>query len=216
MVWPKVKQGLPVTSSMSFYESMLMRAVRNPTVLALMIIASSLFGCATPKGDTAMDKRASVNEMRADGLAIFNQKVPSMRGQLEHAAGYGVFSGFSTHSIIVATGNGYGVIHDNQTGQDTYMRALKLGGGLGAGIEDVYAIVVFTDPTVMRDMMQNGWGVTGKVKAAAKLNDVGEVGDSGAVVITLPGMSIYRFTKNGAMVGGAIEGTKVWPDKELN
>jgi hypothetical protein len=29
-------------------------------------------------------------------------------------------------------------------------------------------------------------------------------------------MSIYRFTENGAMLGGAIEGAKIWMDKELN
>ncbi len=190
-----------------------MNTIRITTVLLGVISTVLLTGCASPKGDTAMEKRLHVNDMRADAVNIFYQRVPSMRGELEKAAGYGVFSGFSTHTIIVSSGNGFGVIRDNQTGQDTYMRALKLGGGLGAGFEDIYAVVVFTDPKVMRDVLRDGWGVTGKATASAK---VGETGDAGAMVITVPGMKIYRFAKNGVMLGGAIEGAKVWPDKELN
>ena len=93
------------------------------------------------------------------------------------------------------------------------MRAFKLGGGLGAGLQHLYALVIFHDAKTMQDVLAHGWGVTGKAEAAAK---VGEAGDSGVMVVTLPGMSIYRFTQNGAAVGGAIDGAKVWKDEELN
>ena len=182
--------------------------------LVLLIAATLAFtGCANPKGDNVADKRADVQRMKAETLATFHAKMPQLRGDLEKAPGYGVFSGVSTQSMIVATGNGFGIIHDNSTGKETYMKALKLGGGLGAGVQSVNAVVVFHDSKTMYDVLRDGWGVTGKVDAAAK---IGESGDAGAVVITLPGMSIYRFTNNGVMLGGAIEGTKVWPDKELN
>ena len=190
-----------------------MQATRTSALLITMLVAAAMTGCATPKGDTTTNKRQSVQNMRADALAIFHQKVPSMRNELQRAPGYGVFSGFSTQTIFVSTGNGFGVIRDNATGRDTYMRAVKLGGGLGAGVQDVYAVVVFHDANTMRSVMRDGWGVTGKAEAAAK---IGDAGDSAAVVITLPGMSIYRFAKTGVMIGGAIEGTKVWPDNELN
>lgn len=179
----------------------------------VLVLATALVGCATPKGDTAADKRADAQAMRAEALATFYAKQPQMRGALAEAPGYGVFSGVSTHTIIVSSGNGFGIIRDNLTGMDTYMRVLKLGGGLGVGAEGIRAVVVFHDRQTMLDLLDHGWGVTGRAEAAAK---VGETGDSGAVVITLPGMSIYRFTQNGAMLGGAIEGTKVWKDKDLN
>lgn len=176
-------------------------------------IAALTAGCATPQGESAADKRSDVQQMRADVLRTFYERMPQMRAELARAPGYGVFSGFSTQTIIVSTGNGFGVIRDNTTGKDTYMRALKLGGGLGVGAQGVNAVVVFNDPKTMYDMINVGWSVTGKAEAAAK---VGEVGDSGAVVITLPGMTIYRFTKNGVMLGGAVEGLKIWRDTDLN
>jgi lipid-binding SYLF domain-containing protein len=181
--------------------------------LIAICMSAALIGCATPKGDNPTEKRMHVNDMRADALNIFYQKVPGMRNELAKAPGYGVFSGFSTHSIIVSSGNGFGVIRSKLTGKDTYMRALKLGGGLGAGISDIYAVAVFHDAKTMNDVLRDGWSVTGKAEASAKVDDAG---DSGVIVVTLPGMSIYRFTENGVMLGGAIEGAKVWPDKELN
>lgn len=186
-------------------------------VIALFVLAAFLSasqsGCATAKGGSPVEKRADAQQMRSDTLATFYAKYPQMRGELAKAPGYGVFSAVSTHTIIVSSGNGFGIIHDNATKKDTYMRALKLGGGLGVGIQDVRGVVVFHDAKVMQQVLDHGWGVTGKAEAAAK---AGDSGGAGSVVITLPGMSIYRFTEKGAMVGGAIEGAKIWKDEELN
>ena len=191
-----------------------MMSFRSAWVLS-SIAALSLFavGCAAPKGGTPVEKRADAQRMRAEALDAFYARMPDMRAQLAAAPGYGVFSGVGTQTIIMSSGNGFGIVRDNATGTDTYMRALKLGGGLGAGITDVRAIVVFHDAAVMRDFVESGWGVTGRADAAAK---VGEAGGAGGMVITLPGMTIYRFTENGVMLGGAIEGVKIWKDEELN
>ena len=183
------------------------------SVLLVLTVAVSMGGCATASGNSPGEKRADVQRMRAETLASLFAKHPQMRQTLGAAAGYGVFSAVSTHTIFVSSGNGFGVIRDNRNQRDTYMRALKLGGGLGVGVQDVRAIVVFHDAKVMDDVLDHGWGVTGKAEAAAKVDDKG---NAGSVVITLPGMSIYRFTQQGVQVGGAVEGAKVWKDTELN
>jgi lipid-binding SYLF domain-containing protein len=179
-----------------------------------VLLALSLFqGCVRPAGDTIIEKRNVAQHMRSQTLNTFYSIMPEMRAVLQSAPGFGVFSGTSTQTVFVSSGQGYGIIRDNATNQDVYMSAVKLGGGLGVGISDVRAVVVFTDPGTLRNVVNHGWGVTGKVDAAAK---VGDSGGAGAVVITLPGMTIYRFTRNGVMLGGAIEGTKIWQDEELN
>lgn len=181
--------------------------------VAVTALAVATCGCATPKGDTPAEQRADILRMRSDVLSTFYVEHPDMQERLANAPGYGVFSGISTQTIFMASGNGYGVIRDNKNGRDTFMRVFKLGGGLGVGAADVRAVVVFHDSKTMYDVIENGWGVTGKGTAAATVGDEGAAGDA---VVTLPGMSIYRFTKNGVMLGGAIEGTKVWKDDELN
>ncbi|MBI1370979.1 MAG: hypothetical protein GC162_20285 [Planctomycetes bacterium] len=190
-----------------------MNAFKFASFVMLAALTASLTGCATPQGATRAEKIADVQQMRSESLSLVYSKMPSMRDTLARAAGYGVFSGISTHTIIMSSSNAFGVIRDNTTKKDTYMRALKLGAGLGAGAQTVRVIVVFHDAKTMNDILDHGWSLTGRAEAAAK---VGDVGDSGAVVIALPGMSIYRFTQTGAMAGGAIEGAKVWKDDELN
>lgn len=182
-------------------------------LFAALLAGILLTGCASPGGETPAEQRSNILAMRADALNTLFSSAPEMRQTLDSAPGYGAFSGINTQSIFMSTGNGYGVIRDNATGKDTFMRAFKLGGGLGAGIQDIRAIVVFHDKSTMQDVLSHGWAVTGKAEANARVDHAG-AGE--AVVITLPGMSIYRFTKNGAMIGGAIEGAKIWPDEKLN
>lgn len=170
-------------------------------------------GCVSPRGDSINEKKAVAQQMRSEALDTFYRMMPQMREQLARAPGYAVFSGTGTHTVFMTTGQGFGIVRDNRTGKDTYMSAVKLGGGLGVGLVDVRAVVVFTDPAVMRDFVELGWGVTGKAEAVAQTTTTG---DQRSMVISLPGMSIYRFSKQGAMIGGAIEGTKVWKDPELN
>jgi len=191
-------------------------SLHTARLLAVVLALTSAFaqtGCVSPRGETTDHRRAAAQQMRADALNTFFAKNPQMRGTLEKAAGYGVFQGVATQTVFLSSGQGWGIIRDNATGKDTYMSAVKLGGGLGVGVADVRAVVVFHDPQVMRNMIDHGWGATGKADAAAK---VGDNGDAKSMVITLPGMSIYRFTENGAMLGGAVEGVKIWKDEDLN
>ena len=182
-------------------------------IVVIVAITATLTACAAPRGGTRDEKVADVHRMRSETLNLVYAQVPELKDVIAEAPGYGVFSGISTHTIIMSGSNAYGVIRDNTTGSDTYMRALKLGAGLGAGAQTVRVIVVFHSAQTMKDILDHGWSLTGRAEAAAK---VGSVGGGKAMVISLPGLSIYRFTQTGVMVGGALEGAKVWKDTELN
>jgi len=180
---------------------------------AVVLLVCLQAGCVSPRGDSISERQAMAQRMRSDTLATFFRMMPPMKEHLGRAPGYGVFSGTGTQTGFVSGGQGFGIVRDNTTGKDTYMSAVKLGGGLGVGIVDVRAVVVFTDPAVMRNFVEQGWSVSGKAEAVAKTT---QHGDQRTMVVSLPGMSIYRFSEQGAMVGGAIEGTKVWKDSDLN
>lgn len=170
-------------------------------------------GCAVPQGASVQDKRADVEAMEAQALATIFAAQPQLKQVVAAAPGYGVFSGMTTQTLYVASGHGYGVIQDNTTGRRTYMRVAKLGGGLGVGVEDVRALVVFTDASTMNSVIRQGWTASGK--AGASVGAQGS-GASAFVVAELPGMTIYRFTRSGASVGGSIAGVRLWQDPELN
>lgn len=186
------------------------KIVQNLLILALC--AAGVVGCAAPQGDTRTEKRRDVMLMRQETLADAYRRDPSLQAKVKTAAGYGVFSGVSTHTIFVTTGNAFGVVRNNRTGQDIMMRAVKLGGGLGVGAATSRVVVVFNDPRTLHQFVTEGWSVNASGEGAVKAPDGGGAGTT----FTLPGMEIYRFTETGVMLSGAVAGVKVWRDDELN
>jgi len=177
--------------------------------LCVLLIA----GCATPQGDTASEQRASVQQMAQDTLAEAYRLNPGLQGRVKQAAGYGVFSNRGAKLLVMSSGNGYGLVHDNRTGQDTYMRMAEVGAGLGFGIKDFRALFVFRDGQILRQFVDSGWDFGGDVGAAAKTRTQGEQISAGA---SAQGIEIYQFTDRGLELTATIAGTKYWQDEALN
>jgi lipid-binding SYLF domain-containing protein len=170
-------------------------------------------GCATPQGDTASEQRASIQQMAQDTLAEAYQLNPTLRNKTRRAAGYGVFSNRSTKFFVVSSGNGYGLVHDNRAGRDTYMRMIEVGGGLGVGIKDFRAVFVFRDEPTLRQFVDSGWDFGGDVGVAAKTGSEGGQVSAGASVQNI---EIYQFTERGLELAATLAGTKYWRDQALN
>jgi lipid-binding SYLF domain-containing protein len=75
--------------------------------------------------------------------------------------------------LLLATANGYGVVVDNKTHKETFMRMGSLGGGIGAGLKDVRVIFVFHEAKVMKQFIEEGWQFGGQADAAAKYQNTG-------------------------------------------
>lgn len=183
-----------------------------PTVL-LFLTAS---GCASARGGTVAEKRNSVRQMRTSTLDELYQEMPEARTKVENAAGYGVFTNVGSKIFVLATGNGFGIVRDNRTGKDTYMRMIEVGGGFGMGIKKYKAVFVFNDGAAMRTFLESGWEVGGDADAGAKAGDtgagVGAQGTSGQ----LAGLEVYQFTDAGVSLSATATAAKYFRDDELN
>jgi lipid-binding SYLF domain-containing protein len=102
---------------------------------------------------------------------------------------------------------------DNRSGRSTYTRMSQVGAGLGAGIEDWRAVIVFNDPTTMNRFKYSGWDFGGSVSASAVTDDAG---GEFSRAISVQGMTIFTFTKHGLSAKAEVKGTKFWLDDELN
>lgn len=178
-------------------------------VLGVLLVA----GCATPKGDTAMQQKDSVQQMTRDTLAEAYRLNPGLEAKLKRAAGYGVFSNRGAKLLLVSAGNGYGVVRDNRTGKDTYMRMAEVGAGLGLGIKDFRAVFVFNDEKTLRQFIDSGWDFGADAGVAAKTPSKGVQASAGASVQNI---EIYQFTDRGLELTATVAGTKYWKDDELN
>jgi len=115
--------------------------------LALMLACNAqafLFG---PKGHSTAEKRGNIRKQRDEMLAELYASKPPMKKTIKHAAGYATFKQVNVNLFLLATANGYGVVVDNRTKKETFMRMGSIGGGIGAGVKDVRVIFVFYNPT---------------------------------------------------------------------
>ncbi len=189
-------------------------AVCGCLVLAALAILAQMPGCAAPKGDTRGEKRVYIENMVAGSLAKLYKFKPDTRDEVASSPGYAVFDAVQTQILITSTGNGYGLVHNNRTGQDHYMWAFGLGAGLGVGIKAQRIIIVFQDEQVMNQFVSDGWvfGASGTATAAAVNIEQETEGNT----IFKDGMRTYTFTDNGLMAGVSLRGGKVWQNKKLN
>jgi lipid-binding SYLF domain-containing protein len=163
-----------------------------------------------------MEKRQYAQDMRQEVLQELYAKKPEAKQKVENAAGYGVFTNIGKKVFVLATGNGFGIVRDNATGTDTYMKMKEIGGGLGIGVKKYRAVFVFNNRSAMRSFTEKGWEFGGDADVAAKSGDTG--GDVGAQATSgqLAGLEVYQFTESGIALSATATAAKYYPDKKLN
>lgn len=182
-------------------------------VIGLVFTMAISSGCG-PKGDTRAEKIESSAQMLQDTLQEAYTRKPDLKPMVEQAQGYAVFKNFGTQLMVLASGSGWGVVHDNRTGQDTHMKMLQLGGGLGVAIKDYRAVFVFHSRQAMNDFIEHGWGAEGQAQASARAGEEG--GTAVGAQQIAKGISVYQFTKNGIALQATVSGMKFWKNEELN
>ncbi|MFZ9011850.1 MAG: YSC84-related protein [Anaerohalosphaeraceae bacterium] len=152
--------------------------------------------------------------MKEDTLAELYEKKPEARAKIANAAGYGVFSNININLFLLSSGNGYGIVHEMSSAEETYMKMRFLGVGLGLGAKDFRAVIIFHTDEALEKFTTKGWEWGAHADAAAKADDKG--GEASGQVEVTGSMEIYNFTEAGIVLQATVAGTKYWRDKELS
>ncbi len=185
----------------------------RPAWLGILVVAL-LTGCMSPPGDTVADKRQEVQRMRSETLTELYQIHPEAKGQVEQSVGYGVFTNVGVNLLLLSTASGWGVVHDKDSGHDTYMKMYSAGIGPGLGVKDFRGVFVFTTKHALTQFVDKGWDASAQADAAAKTDGRGDAW-AGAVDVAA-GIKLYQLTKHALALQATIQGTKFWQDDELN
>jgi len=186
---------------------------RALVLVALTAVAVS--GCAKAQGTTPAAKRDYTLDMRKDTLNKLYKQEPAARAKVKNAAGYGVFSNVGVNLLVLASGNGFGVVRNNANGREVYMQMKEFGLGLGIGAKDFYAVIVFKSPEALNTFVSDGWEWGGDADAAGKTGE-GEGAAASASANTQKDVEVYLLTEKGFALQATASGTKYWPDDELN
>ncbi len=155
-----------------------------------------------------------IQAMRSDVLEDLYDSRPQAQQLIEDAEGYAVFSNVGVTALFVTAGGGSGVVRDQKSGTDTYMKMGTAGIGLGLGIKDFRAVFIFHDRKTLDYFVEKGWDFSGSADAAAEIDDLGGDLSEGASIKRK--VTVYQFTENGLALTATLNGTKYWRDKKLN
>lgn len=182
--------------------------------VCLLVPAFFLTACGGPKGASPDEKRQAVRDMAQETLVKLHGIEPQAKTDLDNAVGYAVFSNTGINVLLLSTGNGYGLAHDNETGKETYMKMFTAGVGIGLGVKDFRGVFAFTTREAFDRFVESGWQAGAQADAAAKAGEKG--GAAAGAIDVAPGVKLYQITESGLALQATIQGTKYWKDEELN
>lgn len=196
---------------------------------ALMwVIAGAANAADTGTGSTATNgattlspaevakQRKEILAMRDATLKRLYKVKPAVRNEIAKAEGYAVFDANQANVILLVAGSGEGVLVDNATGQNTFMKMKRLGTGPGIGFKKYKQIMVFKSRKLVDTFKTVGADVTASSDATLKLSEHNEGKGVDGVVSLDPMVSVYQITDKGALLQANWGGMAYLPNSDLN
>ena len=182
--------------------------------MALAMAVSLLSMSVICFADSKEEKQAKIRKGVDQTLQDLYKLQPSAQGAIQSSAGYAVFKNFGTNVLVVSTASGSGIAVNSKSRQETFMKMISAGAGLGVGVKDFRVIFVFGSEKALNTFLNSGWSGSGQADAAAKAGKSGGA-YSGAVEVS-PDVWVYQITKNGLALQLTLQGTKYYKDDDLN
>jgi lipid-binding SYLF domain-containing protein len=161
-------------------------------------------------------KQAKIRKMRDLTLQRLYKTNPKARAEIAEAVGYAVFDASQTNIILLVTSKGGGLMFDNASQKETFMKMNKIGTGPGVGHKKFKQILVFKSRGLFDTFASLGADVTASADATMKLKE----GDKGTVLDGTssfnPNLSVYQLTDSGLMLQANWGGVTYRPDSDLN
>jgi lipid-binding SYLF domain-containing protein len=178
-------------------------------------LAVFLFVCGLAIAKDSPDKkREKARKMTVQTLSDLYKLQPNAQSAIQKSAGYAVFNNMGTNLLLLSTARGAGLAVNSKTKQETFMKMISAGAGLGVGVKGYRAIFVFENDQALARFLDSGWSGSAQTDAAAKAGEKGAA-YSGAVEAD-PGVWVYQITKNGLALQLTLQGTKYYKDDDLN
>ena len=179
----------------------------------LLALACSLAIVAHAADDKAKEQQ-EVRKMAHDTLQRLYKAKPEVKGAVEGAAGYAVFSNTGMKIFMFGSGKGEGIAVNNKSKAETFMKVVELQAGLGFGVKKFSVIFVFDNEEALNNFVNSGWEFGGQTTAAATTGEKG--GALAGAASVSPGVYMYQLTDKGVAVEITAKGTKYYKDDDLN
>lgn len=179
-------------------------------VLGFVLMCSASVNAAESKSQ----QRAEIRKASQTILKKLYRANPSAKGAITSAAGYATFSNFGMKIFFAGGGSGSGVVVDNATKKNVFMKMIEVQAGLGLGIKKFNVVFVFDTADALDGFINSGWEFGGQTTAAA--SDGKHGGSFQGAVSVMPGVWMYQMTDKGLALEATGKGTKYYKNDDLN
>lgn len=180
----------------------------------ILLLTFFIFLSGFVSSNSAQEDRNEILKMKKETLNALLKDNVEAQMLMNRAYGYAVFSNIGVNIILFSAEGGYGVAHDNLTGENIYMKMVSAGAGFGLGLKDFRAVFIFENRKVFENFVNHGWEANAQADLAAKADNKGAA--LNAAITVAPGIKLYKITKSGVAVQATVQGTKYWKDDRLN
>ena len=187
---------------------MRLKQVVTIAIVSLLVVATAF---VDDKDET---ERQKIRQMTTQTLQELYKLEPASKAAIHKSAGYAVFGNVGTKILVVSTARGSGLAVDSKTKQQTFMKMISAGGGLGVGVTKYRVIFAFENQGALNQFLNSGWSGSAEADAAAKTSKKGGA-YAGAVQVN-PGVWVYQITEKGLALSLTLQGTKYYKDDDLN
>lgn len=175
----------------------------------LMVMTISAVSAATVE-----EKRQSIRNATTETLNEVYSAQPKARDAVANAAGYAAFSITDVKVVFLGGGGGKGMLVNNSTGEEIFMRTGDVQVGFGLGIKKYDVLFVFGTEKALADFADSGWEFGGQATLAAT-DSVNGASLEGAVSVG-PDIWMYQITDKGLEASLTVRGIRYFKDKDLN
>jgi lipid-binding SYLF domain-containing protein len=155
------------------YFTTLRSDLMNFKTIAFALVIAILSARVCGAGDSDDEKRQKTRKMSADVLTNLYKTEPASKAAIQKAAGHAVFNNMGVNVLLLSTARGSGLAVNNKTKEETFMKMVSAGGGLGMGVKDYDVVFFFETEKAFAEFLDSGWSGSGQADAAAKAGDKG-------------------------------------------
>lgn len=197
------------------YAALLMACVLTAPAFAANDTSSNDSSSSLSPAEIAKERK-EILTMRDATLKRLYKVKPAIREEIAKADGYAVFDSNQANIILLVAGSGSGVLVDNATGQNTFMKMKRLGTGPGVGFKKYKQVLVFKSRKLVDTFKTVGADVTASSDATFKLSEHNAGKGVDGVVSLDPMLSVYQITDKGVLLQANWGGMAYLPNDALN
>mgnify|MGYP001822019708 FL=1 len=164
---------------------------------ALFFAALLAVSCSSSyKSMSADEKREFLVELEAQTLADLVEDQPDAQADLDNAIGHAIFSNSAAKVPFVGTGDGIGVVVNQETDERTYLKVTRFDVGGGLGVRTYRVIMIFFEEEALNKLAGGKLEFGAGVEAGAKDKDIG-TGAGGIAGSRKKGYVLYQLSDSG-------------------